>query len=254
MALRNIPDPGFAGDDGTADAELADALARYAEDPAGARDGVLAALAGARLLVPVVAVLGESEDGPAGLKQEKTSDMAVPTLRAPGGRVALPAFTSVTALSRWRRDARPVAVHVRQALESAYQEQADTLVLDVAGPVPFQLTGAPLRALAEGRTPLPPSEDPEIAQAIHEVLCEQPGVRRAHLLPAASPAADATLALVLTENAPVAETAHEVATTLSTHPLLRTRLDHGLELALLPPSTALPGRASLCYDSASGPS
>ncbi|SCD76500.1 SseB protein N-terminal domain-containing protein, partial [Streptomyces sp. DvalAA-14] len=68
---------------------------------------MVAALHGARLLVPVVALLGEAETGPDGLRREKTSDMAVPTIQAPDGRRALPAFTSTASLARWRPDARP---------------------------------------------------------------------------------------------------------------------------------------------------
>ncbi|MEU6852672.1 SseB family protein, partial [Actinacidiphila alni] len=85
MALKNIPDPGFSDDDGTADAALAAALADYARD-AGTEPAVIEALHGARLLVPVVAVLGEAETGEDGLRREKSSDMAVPTIQAPDGR------------------------------------------------------------------------------------------------------------------------------------------------------------------------
>ncbi|MYS20752.1 MULTISPECIES: SseB family protein, partial [unclassified Streptomyces] len=107
-----MPDPGFADDDGSAAPALAAALADYARDRTTPRAGaaeraVVAALHGARLLVPVVALLGEAETGPDGLRREKTSDMAVPTIQAPDGRRALPAFTSTASLARWRPDARP---------------------------------------------------------------------------------------------------------------------------------------------------
>ncbi|MYV71110.1 SseB family protein, partial [Streptomyces sp. SID2131] len=107
MALKNIPDPGFSDDDGTADPRLAAALAAWAEDRT-AHGPVLAALREARLLVPVVAVLGEVETDENGLRREKTSDMAVPTLTA-GDRRALPAFTSTASLALWDPQARPVA-------------------------------------------------------------------------------------------------------------------------------------------------
>ncbi|OEV12751.1 hypothetical protein AN218_06860, partial [Streptomyces nanshensis] len=58
--------------------------------------------------------------------------------------------------------ARPVAVPLRQALHALVQERADTLVLDLAGPVTYQLTGAALRALAEGRTTPDPAADPGV--------------------------------------------------------------------------------------------
>ncbi|OEU96773.1 SseB family protein, partial [Streptomyces oceani] len=97
MPLKNIPDSGFADDDGSPDPALAAALAAWQAD-AGAEPGLLSALAGARLLIPVVALLDQVETGGDGLRREKSSDMAVPTLTAPGGRRALPAFTSLDSL------------------------------------------------------------------------------------------------------------------------------------------------------------
>ncbi|KIF79674.1 hypothetical protein QR77_05985, partial [Streptomyces sp. 150FB] len=168
MALKNIPDSGFSDDDGTADDALSAALAAWAADRS-AEPGVLAALRTARLLVPIVAVLGEVEEDEHGLRREKTSDMAVPTLTA-GDRRALPAFTSIAALARWDPAARPVAVPLRQALQAAVHEGADTLVLDLAGPVPYQLTGPALRAAAEGRTSTEPLDDPAVVEAVRSAV------------------------------------------------------------------------------------
>ncbi|MCD9143376.1 SseB family protein [Streptomyces albireticuli] len=235
--LKNIPDPGFSDDNGSADPALAQALASWAADPA-AEGRVLAALPGARLLVPVVAVLGEVETGPDGLKREKTSDMAVPTLQAPDGRKALPAFTSIETLARWRADARPVAVPLHQALQAAAHEKADTIVLDMAGPVPFQLTGPALLALAEGRGSADPLADPAVADALRAVLAAEPGVLRAYLGPARD--SDGTLALALVEDARQ-ETVRRVATALAADDVLRARLVRGLDMALLPAGAALPG-------------
>lgn len=81
MELKNIPDPGFSDDDGSASPALASALEAWSRDRS-AVGPVLTALRDARLLVPVVAVLGEVEEDEKGLRREKTSDMAVPTLRA----------------------------------------------------------------------------------------------------------------------------------------------------------------------------
>ncbi|MGW1769917.1 SseB family protein, partial [Streptomyces sp. NPDC002073] len=182
MALKNIPDSGFPDDDGSADPRLSAALAAWAEDRSTEPE-VLAALAGARLLVPVVAVLGEVEEDPeTGLRREKTSDMAVPTLRA-GDRRALPAFTSTESLARWDPQARPVAVPLHQALQAAAHEKADTVVLDMAGPVAYQLTGAALRALAEGRTSADPLADPAVTAAVRAAVAAEPAVVRAHLAP-----------------------------------------------------------------------
>ncbi|MCX5244732.1 SseB family protein [Streptomyces sp. NBC_00201] len=251
MANKNIPDSGFSDDDGTADPRLSAALTAWAEDRT-AVGPVLEALKGARLLVPVVAVLGEveedSEEGGeapwkgggrrgGGLRREKTSDMAVPTLKA-GSRTALPAFTSTDSLARWDPAARPVAVPLHQALQAAAHEKADTVVLDLSGPVPFELTGPALLALAEGRTTTDPLADPAVQEAVRSAVAAEPAVLRAHLGPGQ---ADGTLALVLDQAAAPAEAARAVAERLAADETLRARLVRGLDLALLPAGATPPG-------------
>ncbi|EFE70527.1 SseB family protein [Streptomyces viridosporus] len=236
MANKNIPDPAFRDDDGSADPRLSAALAAWAEDHE-AVGPVLEALKGARLLVPVVAVLGEVEEDENGLRREKTSEMAVPTLKA-GARTALPAFTSTDSLARWDPAARPVAVPLHQALQAAAHEKADTVVLDMAGPVPFELTGPALLALAEGRTTTDPLADPAVTGAVRAVVAEEPAVLRAHLGPGQ---ADGTLAVVLDPAVPAADAVRAVARRLAADETLRARLVRGLDLAVLPAGVTPPG-------------
>lgn len=148
MSERRIPDPGFAGDDGSADPRLAATLTAYAD----ARDAVpvLRALRESRLLVPVVAVLGEVEHDEAGLAHDKTSDMATVLLTGADGRQALLAFSSLETLAAWRPDARPVPVSAVDAAKAAVSEGAAALLIDVAGPVMFAVEGADLEPLAAG--------------------------------------------------------------------------------------------------------
>lgn len=242
MANKNIPDPGFSDDDGSADPRLSAALAAWAEDRSHEPE-VLAALKDARLLVPVVAVLGEVETDPeTGLKREKTSDMAVPTLRA-GDRRALPAFTSTASLALWDPAARPVAVPLHQALAAAAHEKADTVVLDLAGPVTYQLTGSALLALAEGRTHAGPLADPAVREAVRAAVAAEEGVLRAYLGPGGADS-DGTLAIVPAEAGQAQPAARRVAEALAADETLRARLVRGLDLALLPPDApAPPGEA-----------
>ena len=144
-----IPDPGFAGDDGTADAALTAALTAY-DAGEGDRAGVLGGLGSARLLVPVVAVLGEMEVDEHGLAHDKSSDMATVLMTRPDGRRGLLAFTSTASLAGWNAEARPVPAAASTAAQAAIQEGADALVLDVAGPVRFAIGGEDLRAVAAG--------------------------------------------------------------------------------------------------------
>lgn len=249
----NIPDPGYADDDGSPDPVVSAALAAWAEDRS-AQGPVLEALQDARLLVPVVAVLGDVEVDENGLRREKTSEMGVPKLQAEG-RTALPAFTSTHALALWDPEARPVAVPMHEALKAAAHEQADLIILDCAGPVPFELNRPELLALAEGRTSVDPLDDPAVAETVRAVVAEEPAVLRAHLVPAAGSGAgkagaevDGTLALVLAPSdgtAVTADTAKEVAGSvarrLAASENLRARLIKGLDLALLPAGTTPPG-------------
>ncbi|MFC4590334.1 SseB family protein [Sphaerisporangium corydalis] len=145
--MPSIPQPLVPGDDGGADASVAAALAAYAAGTAEAAV-VAAALSTARLLVPVVALLTESETGEDGLRREKESEMALPVLVGADGRKAVPAFTGAASLKLWRGDARPIQATTPQVCRAAIGEGAAAVVVDVAGPVPFAIEAGMLRALA----------------------------------------------------------------------------------------------------------
>lgn len=146
---RRIPDPGFGDDDGSADPVLTAALASYAAGSAGLAD-VLGPLQTARLLVPVVAVLGAVEVDEQGLGHDKSSDMAAVLVARPDGRRGLLAFSGQATMRRWDPAARPVPVTAQLAAQAALQEQADALVVDLAGPGSAAITGDDLQALAAG--------------------------------------------------------------------------------------------------------
>ena len=151
-SVRTIPDPGFAGDDGSVPAEVTAALAAYDQDPQGAHRAALATLQHARLLVPVVAVLGEVEHDDQGLAHDKSSDMATVLMQGRDGRMALLAFTGSEPMRRWNPEGRPVPVSLPDAARAAVHDGAAALLVDVAGPVMFVVEGDDLRALADGFT------------------------------------------------------------------------------------------------------
>ena len=155
--MRDLPDPGFVGDDGSADLELSAALAAYAQRPAELHDATLSVLQHHRLLVPVVAVLGEVEYDEQGLAHDKTSDMATVLMQGRDGRTALLAFTGTESLRAWKADARPVPVTVATAAAAAVQDGADAVLVDVAGPVLFAVEADDLRELAQGHVLVPVS-------------------------------------------------------------------------------------------------
>ena len=181
-------------DRGDADPQVAAALAAFAAGR-GSEHAALAALARARLLVPVVAVLaeaapaGDTAAGPGGaagpgrgLRREKTSEMALPTLLGSDGRRAVLAFTCLPSLTGWRPDARPVPVTARQVWQAGAQE-ASAVVIDIAGPVPFAVDGARLAALAEGRPAPLPHNDPDMRALAAAALASEPLIAGFALLP-----------------------------------------------------------------------
>jgi SseB protein N-terminal domain len=184
-----------SGDEGGADPMVAAALSAYAAGT-GSEYAALMALAGSRLLVPVVAVLSNEPHeadaaGEAGAAGEKVSEMALPTLVGHDGRAAVLAFTCLGSLIRWRPDARPLPVPAQQVWEAGTQE-AGAVVIDVAGPVPLAVEGARLAALAGGgRAPLP-HEDPDVRAAAEAALAGEPLITGARL---AEPADGSDVAL-----------------------------------------------------------
>jgi hypothetical protein len=125
--VRTIPDPGFTNDDGAASAEVTAALAAYEREP-GRLVEALAVLQDARLLVPVVALLGEVQHDERGLAHDKTADMATVLMQGSDGRQALLAFTGQEGLTRWNPAARPVPVTVQTAAKAAVQDGAAALL------------------------------------------------------------------------------------------------------------------------------
>jgi hypothetical protein len=173
----------FRHDHGDADPVVTAALAAY-QAGQGSEQAVLTALAGSRLLVPVVAVLaggpaaaGEKTAGEKTAGEEtaddKNSEMVLPTLIGNDGRPAVLAFTGVEALARWRRDARPVPAEAARVWHAAVTDGC-AVVIDVAGPVPLAVEGARLAALAAGQ-PVPPAhEDPDVRAEVAAAVAAEP--------------------------------------------------------------------------------
>ncbi len=168
----------FRDDHGAADPRVAAALAAFLAGR-GSEQAALTALAAARLLVPVVAVLA---DGSASSDGDKNSDVVLPTLIGRDGRPAVLAFTGLDALARWRPNARPVPAEADQVWRAAVADRC-AVVIDVAGPVPLAVEGARLEALAAGQ-PVPPAhEDPDVRAEVEAAVTGEPVIAGFSLSP-----------------------------------------------------------------------
>ncbi|MFE7407914.1 SseB family protein [Isoptericola sp. NPDC057559] len=194
--LKSIqPTSQFAGDDGTADPELAQLLRAHADGAGSLRD-VVRRLAATRVLVPVLAELAVADvvehEGPSGTQElhvDKEAAAGVVAIEAPDGRRALPVFTSVDAMRAWRADARPVPVEAPRAALSAVSEDWSLLVVDPAGPATALVPRPAVWALAQGHEWLPalvdgpegaPEVDAEVAAAVADAAAPVQHVVRAH--------------------------------------------------------------------------
>ncbi len=201
MAGRELPPTSpFAADDGSADPAVAAALTAFADGTSSLAD-VVAALAGTRVLVPVLAELEVEgavvHDGHAHTV-DKEASAGIVALQAPDGRHALPVFSSVATMAAWRRDARPVPTDVARAALSAVQEGWEVVVVDAGGPVTAVLPRPAVWALAKQEAWCPAVRDgvvdPEVAAAVADAVGEVDVVLAVQVRPGRR----AELAVVLT--------------------------------------------------------
>lgn len=152
MTGRELPPTSaFAGDDGSADPAVAAALTALG-DGSGSLAAVVEALAGTRVLVPVLAELEAAETVEVGGHAhtvDKEASAGIVALQAPDGRSALPVFSSVATMAAWRREARPVPTDVVRAALSVVSEGWELVVLDPGGPVTALLPRPAVWALAQ---------------------------------------------------------------------------------------------------------
>src|SRR4030095_15052883 len=123
-----------------------------------------------------------------GFPSEKAAEVMLITIKGSDGRIALPAFTSLDALSRWKAQARPVPASTQRVCAGAVSEGADLVVIDPAGPATVELSGAVLWALVEGRAMVPLVDDLALIDAIRDATEDMaPAFFRLVLPPGAEP-------------------------------------------------------------------
>ncbi len=220
-------------DDGSAEPRVAAALTAFGSGQ-GSEHAVLLALACSRLLVPIIAAAAGSEDpGPGRGGGDRNSEMSLPTLVGRDGRSAIPAFTCLDALVRWRKEARPVPAPAGLVWRAAADDSC-AVVVDIAGPVPIAVDGARLAALAGG-LPVPlPHEDPDVLAAVRAAAAGQRAVAGVRLAPGQA-GSDLEVRLVLAPDctrAAAGETIRQLGTEVMA--ALGGRLRRGVAIAVTP--------------------
>ncbi len=142
------PSAAYLGDRGEADPTVRALLADAGTDLPTSYLRAVAALCGARLLLPVVASGDDSSDGP---DPDRHAELAAVSIKAADGRRALLAFTGIDALVAWEPRARPVPATLDDVAATVLETGDDALLVDAAGPVPFVIGDDLIAQLAQGR-------------------------------------------------------------------------------------------------------
>ncbi|MEO8329004.1 MAG: SseB family protein [Candidatus Nanopelagicales bacterium] len=254
---HSIPDPAFQGDDGSVSQDLVDALSQFAASrTADSGRLVLLSLAQSRVLVPVVAILEEVESpkpSPGAqqlggqLPREKQSSMAAVLVEQPNGDRAMLVFTCLQSLQNWRGDARPVPISAVNAASTALADGATTLLIDIAGPIPFAVTGDELTQLAQAFMLGSDTHRLRLHEALAHALNHLTGLLDARLVEI-SPSA--RLLLVLDDELDADQyrsLMSQLTAQLADDPQLRQLLPHGLEVAVVTPGADVGDTPSLLH-------
>ena len=145
---RELEENRFAGDDGSAPKEFLTAISGFRSGALGQAD-VVDALRVSRLLVPLLAKLGESEIGANGLKVDKSAELSIVTVKAPDDQDALVVFSSVAAMQRWNPSARPVPTDAIRVCLAAASQLSTRVVIDPGSETEFVIRRPAIARMAQ---------------------------------------------------------------------------------------------------------
>ncbi|MDQ1575756.1 MAG: hypothetical protein QOH55_906 [Microbacteriaceae bacterium] len=178
---RHFDANAFAGDDGSASEALITALGSFHRREADA-SVVVDALREARLLIPLVAHLGEAGENEHGQLVDKSQELSIVTVEGPDGRNVLPVFSSVAAMQAWDPAARPVPADGARVALAAASEETDLVVLDATSETEFVVRRPALWAIAQSQSWVPSHLDPEVFRAFAESISSELAVQDVQLI------------------------------------------------------------------------
>ncbi|MHC5796683.1 SseB family protein [Lacisediminihabitans sp. FW035] len=171
-----------SNDDGSMPAALARALGRFLQREVG-EAAVVDALRESRLLIPLVAHLGESGAGAHGHTVDKSAELSIVTVAGPDGRNVMPVFSSVEAMSRWKPLARPVPADAVRVALAAASEGTELVVLDPTSATEFVIRRPALWAIAQSQPWIPSYLDSGLLEQFQAAIAGESAVTSVRLEP-----------------------------------------------------------------------
>jgi hypothetical protein len=172
---RELEENRFAGDDGSAPKEFLNAIAGFRTGVKSQAD-VVDAIRSSRLLVPLLAKLGESEIGTNGLKVDKSAELSIVTVKAPDDQEALVVFSSVAAMQRWNPSARPVPTDAIRVCLAAASQLSTRVVIDPGSETQFVIRRPAIARIAQSLDWQPAELNPVVQKVVAESISGEQAV------------------------------------------------------------------------------
>ena len=169
---RELEENRFAGDDGSAPKEFLTAIAGFRVGVKGQAD-VVNALRSSRLLVPLLAKLGESGIGANGLKVDKSAELSIVTVKSPDDQDSLVVFTSVAAMQLWNPSARPVPTDAIRVCLAAASQLSTRVVVDPGSDTEFVIRRPAIARIAQSLDWQPAELNPEVRTVVGESVANE---------------------------------------------------------------------------------
>jgi len=164
---REFSQNNWSQDDGSTPKVLAEVFSRDLDKAA-----LFDALSQSRLLIPLLAELGESGVGAHGETVDKSADLAIVAVSTPDGKTAIPAFCSVAEMTAWNQTARPVPVESAKLAIAAIGEGHERVILNPAG-LAIGIRRPALASLAQGLSWKSPHKNELVLQMIFQASAQQ---------------------------------------------------------------------------------
>ena len=169
---RELEENRFADDDGSAPKEFLNAILGFRKGELGQAQ-VVDVIRTSRLLIPLVAHLGESEIGPNGLKVDKSAELSIVTVKSPDNQDALVVFSSVEAMQHWNKDARPVPTDAIRVCLAAASQLSTRVVIDPGSETEFVIRRPAIARIAQSLEWQPAELNPKVKQVVEESIASE---------------------------------------------------------------------------------
>ena len=170
---REFEENEWSNDDGSADPKFLDALSAFRRGEIS-NEQVLDVIREMRLLIPLLADLGEGGEGAHGHQVDKSADLSIVTVATPDEQNGLPVFSSVASMQLWNPKARPVPAAARRVALAAASEGNTRVIVDPQSETEFAIRRPAIEAIAKAEVWVHPVRDSRVHAEFDKAIAQFP--------------------------------------------------------------------------------